>query len=450
MSLMVSVSGIRGIIGETLTDDVVRTFAGAYAAGCPVGSTIVLGRDGRPSGAGFANVAAEAITAAGCHVCDLDIVSTPAAALVVRSTQAAGGLLITASHNPPEWNGLKFFTPEGQAPSQRHAEPIWQRREAGEFRVVDDDHKGRRHRVDDAVERHIAAVLKHVDTVAVAQRRFKVVLDSNHGAGGHEGKLLLAALGCTVEHMGGTPDGAFDHAPEPTEENLRDLAKAVPLSGAHVGFAQDPDADRLAIVDETGRFIGEEYTLALAARMIFKRMQGVAAANLSCSRMIDDLAQATGCTVIRTPVGEAHVAECIVNHGCILGGEGNGGVIEPRIGMVRDSLVAMSLTLQLMAEEQRPLSEIVDDMPRYTMIKRKFPCAREQVAAALEALQGKFDDARVNDADGIRLDWPEGWVHIRGSNTEPIIRVISEARDEDQAAILVERVMEAVGGVVGA
>jgi phosphomannomutase len=293
-------------------------------------------------------------------------------------------------------------------------------------------------------ERHVAKVLTTINVDTIRRRAFKVVLDSVNGAGGIEGRMLLEKLGCKVTHINAEPTGQFAHTPEPTAENLTGLCDDMRKAGADIGFAQDPDADRLAIVDDKGRYIGEEYTLALAAKFMFATLPGPAATNLSTSRMIDDLAAKAGgkAKVYRTAVGEANVARAIMDHHCVLGGEGNGGIVDPRVVLVRNSLVGMALSLSLLADDKRPLSTIVDEMPHYVMVKQKFEMNREQVAAWLQRVRSAASKGKMNDADGLRIDWPEGWVHLRPSNTEPIARVISEAADEATAKALAKRVSD--------
>lgn len=443
MSLMISVSGVRGIIGETLTPTLAVEMGAAFGSHLG-GGTIVLGRDSRPSGEMIKGAAKSGLLAVGCHVVELGIVSTPGTAIMISELGAAGGVVITASHNPIEWNGIKFLTKEGYAPPPEEAEKIFARYREKHFNYKYVERVGQLERDLTTSQRHVVRVLKTLDAAAIKRRQLRVVLDSVNGAGGGEGKLLLEHLGCRVEHVNAEPTGQFAHPPEPTAENLVSLCEEVRRHGADVGFAQDPDADRLAVVDNTGRYIGEEYTIALAAKQMFARRPGPAAVNLSTSRMIDDLAAATGgkAVVHRTAVGEANVARAIHAQRCVIGGEGNGGVIDPRVGSVRDSLVGMGLVLSLLAEDWRPLAAIVDEMPRYVMVKQKYEMEPARIRAWLESARALARGARVNESDGLRIDWPEGWVHLRPSNTEPIARVIAEAKDAATAEALAKRVAE--------
>jgi len=408
------------------------------------GGTVVLGRDSRPSGGMIAGAMAAGLLSTGCNVVDLGIATTPGTAVMISEAGAVGGVVITASHNPIQWNGIKFLTSEGFAPPPETAETIFARWRERQFRYADIERIGALRRESSADERHVARVLRVLDAAAIRKHRIKVVLDSVNGAGGTEGRMLLEQLGCTVVHINGEPTGRFAHTPEPTAENLTGLCDDVRRSGAVVGFAQDPDADRLAVVDNNGRYIGEEYTVALCAMHMFRHHAGPAAVNLSTSRMIDDLAAKAGQKVFRTAVGEANVARAMAEHRCTIGGEGNGGVIDPRVIRVRDSLVGMGLVLSLLADQARPLSAIVDEMPRYAMIKEKFEMDRAATAPWLDRIRqlSGGGGAKINDSDGVRIDWPTGWVHVRPSNTEPIARVIAEAADAAAARDLVRRVSE--------
>lgn len=428
MSLMMSVSGVRGIIGRTMTPTLAAELGCAFGTSLKGGS-VVVGRDSRPSGPMIERAVVAGLLGAGCDVIQLGIASTPATAMMVRACEADGGVIITASHNPVIWNGIKFLTREGLAPPPEQAEQLFGIHRERAFQLAEVDRLQSPRTVDDAAARHVARVLNIVDAPRIAKQRYKVVLDSVNGAGGEEGRLLLEKLGCDVVHMNGEPTGLFAHVPEPLAENLTDLCDRVRETGAVAGFAQDPDADRLAIVDEDGRYIGEEYTLALCAMHMFAAHPGPAAANLSSSRMIDNLAARAGgpCRVHRSAVGEANVVATMKAHQCVFGGEGNGGIIDPRVVPVRDSLVAMALVLQLMADTERPISRLVGDIPAYVMIKEKFACSKERIARVLDAVRRRFVNEKLDDSDGVRIDFSDGWVHVRGSNTEPIIRIIAEA-----------------------
>lgn len=412
-----------------------------------------LGRDGRPSGAELADAVAQALARQNCDVIDLDVVTTPTVGVMVDHFGADGAIVLTASHNPIEWDGVKCLQPPGVAPDAETAQRVINRFQKSEP-VAESGVAGHVATDDSAVRVHLDRVLRQVDVEAIRARAFRVALDSVNGAGCVIGRVLLEELGCTVVHLNGEPTGVFAHTPEPIEANLTDLAHRAREEGCAIGFAQDPDADRLAIVDETGRYIGEEYTLVLAAKQLLdSRGGGAIAANLSTSRMIDDLAaDYEGASVVRTPVGEANVAQAMQRENALCGGEGNGGVILPEVSLVRDSIGAMALVLNLCAREDRPLSAIVDHLPRYAMLKQKFDLTavggREAVARLLDRARTALPGARVNDVDGVRLDVEAGWVHVRPSNTEPIMRIIAESEGVDAAQTLVDTVARATGIVV--
>ena len=443
MALMVGVSGVRGLVGDTFTPELVLQFARAYGTFLD-GGRVVLGMDSRPSGPLYALAAATGLMAAGCEVTQLGIAMTPTVGRTIQADGYAGGMSITASHNPIPWNGLKFFDQRGLGPAPEEFRQVVEIRDSEGFRplamplpALQTD--------SDAGRRHVQAVLQELEVDLASLKGTKVVLDSVNGAGCADSPALLDALGCTLIHINDEPTGIFSHPPEPLRENLSQLCDVVCRAGAAVGFAQDPDADRLAIVDEKGEYIGEEYTLALAVLSVLSRRPGPVAANLSTSRMIDDIAARFGVPVVRTPVGESHVAHGMLDAGCVIGGEGNGGVIDPRVCLIRDSLSAMSLVLQLMAATGQTISQLVADLPRYASIKEKFECPRDRVTAAVAAVTDQFADHQPNTADGVRVDFPEGWVHLRASNTEPIVRFIAEAKDPAAADRLVGQVRAAAG-----
>jgi phosphomannomutase len=454
-ALMIGISGMRGTIGGTLTPPVVGRMAAAFAVylkksiGGGKRPKVVFGRDSRPSGPWVRDAAVAALIASGIELIDLDIVSTPGVAMMVKHLSADAGIVATASHNPIQWNGLKFLNSDGVAPPPGDAAAIKQLYEdqRTDFVAVQDLVPPQRNAQTHAL--HVRRVLEHVDVNGIAARRYKVVLDSVNGAGSVATATLLSKLGCELIHLNGTPDGQFPHEPEPTEKNLTGLAEEVRRQRAAVGFAQDPDADRLAIVDETGRYIGEEYSLVLCAKWMLSRRPGIAVTNLSSSRMLDDVAAAHNSKVIRTPVGEANVIAAMLANGAVIGGEGNGGVIDPRIVPGRDSLVGIAYVLQLMAATGFPLSKLISQIPRYQIVKTKFPCRREDAERAVAALRAKFADQRLDLADGIRIDWPDAWVHARPSNTEPIMRIIAEAPDQATAEKSIARVQSIVNEALG-
>lgn len=455
---MIGVSGLRGTIGSTLTPETIIRWCGAFATYLKQNEqpangrhfVVVFGRDSRPSGPFVRDAATAALTASGIEVIDLGIVTTPGTAMMVGRLNADAGVVATASHNPIVWNGIKFLNRRMVAPPPGAVNRIIELYHASATSYAKVEQIVQPSQNSETNTYHVNRVLQHVDVLGISTKRFKVVLDSVNGAGSVSGATLLSKLGCSVVHLNGKPDGQFAHEPEPIAKNLTQLADEVRKQKAHVGFAQDPDADRLAIVDDTGTFIGEEYTLALAAKYILSRKPGaIAAANLSTSRMLDDLAAQHGGKVLRTPVGEANVADAMLREGSIIGGEGNGGVIDPRIVPGRDSLVAMAYVLALLARENKPLSEIVNSIPRYQIIKDKFECKRDDANRAVEAVKKAFASEKVDLQDGIRIDWPDSWVHARASNTEPIMRIIAEAPTKEVAEQRIGAVKQVVDQTLG-
>lgn len=452
MGLIISVSGLRGVVGVDLTvfDALKAGMLFANALGDDTKGPVVLAGDSRPSGGAIRAAVAAGLMGAGKDIIDLGIVTTPGAALMVRQLKAEGGCIVTASHNPFEWNGIKFIGPDGLAFDKKRAELIKERFSGPLPMHKTADLCGGMKRLDTTHERHVQAVLDSMDKnllKKIRQKRYKVVLDSINGAGCEGTAILLKRLGCELIHMNNEPTGFFAHRPEPTEENLVTLVSAVKKYKADIGFAQDPDGDRLAVVDDTGRYIGEEYTLVLASWFVLKRRPGPIAVNLSTSRMIEDLAARFGQKVIRTPVGEANVARAVIEYNCPIGGEGNGGVIYPDVVPVRDSFSAIALILQLMAETDSKVSELVKGLPSYVMIKKKFPAESQKVGRIISLLIEKYRQHKIDITDGVRIDFPErkAWVHIRPSNTEPIVRIIAEAKSRDDAEALIGMITEDIG-----
>jgi len=452
--LMLSVSGLRGIVGASLTPEVAARFGGAVAgwARAQRGAArprLVLGRDSRPSGPALARAACAGATAAGAEVLDAGLVATPTLAVAVDHLRADAGIMVTASHNPAPWNGLKPLAAGGVAPPAADSAQIIGRFEASSGPEVDMAGGVWPEPFDGAGAIHIERVLGQVEAERIRAAGLRVVLDSACGAGGPVAARLLDALGVAHENLAGEPTGDFPHPPEPVREHLGGLCEAVARRGADLGLAQDPDADRLAIVDAAGRYLGEEYTLVLGASRLLARhgRGGAVVTNLSTSRMIDDLAARHAARVIRTPVGEAHVAAAMAEAGAVAGGEGNGGLIVPGVSRVRDSLAAMALILEGVAACGRPVGVLADELGGYAMEKAKQAVGARPFAELAHALEAVFRDAaRVDRQDGIRFDWPEAWLHVRPSNTEPIVRLIAEAPDRAQVRRLMARAGTALEG----
>ena len=447
--LIISISGMRGIVGETLTDSVTHNYGCAFGTflknSCAGGTkklSVCIGRDSRASGPMLKSAIASGLCDTGIDVVDLAIVPTPSVGVMVRQLGCSGGVVITASHNPIQYNGIKLLLSNSIAPPAEKAEQIKRLFLGGKFSLADSRNRGKLTSNEQTDAVHVSKVLSIVDKRVIASKKFRVVLDSVNGAGGRITKRLLNELGCKVVAINDEPTGLFAHAPEPTAENLTGFCETVKNEKAQVGFAQDPDADRLAIIDENGIYIGEEYTLALAAKYIFSRGAGDAATNLSTSRMLDDIAEKAGGRVFRTPVGEAYVAAAMLEHNCIIGGEGNGGVIDLRVNPIRDSLVGIALVLQLMAETGKSISRLAAEIGGYHMIKTKFAADKAQAKKILSAAKKLFANARLNISDGYRFDFDDGWLHLRASNTEPVVRVIAEATTERAVKEYIDAVLK--------
>src|SRR6266581_261853 len=447
-TLMVSVSGVRGLVGIDLTPEVVARWAAAFGTwaknGRPDGPTtrrppVVLGRDARTSGPMFAAAATAGLVSVGCDVVDVGLVATPTVQLAVEHHRAAGGIILTASHNPIEWNALKFVGPDGIFLDGIAGTRV-RELAAGEslpragYKAI-----GGVEADADAIARHLAAVLalRAVDLRKIRRRRFRVALDTVRGAGGAVMPELLERLGCRVTAINLETDGLFPRPPEPVPENLRDLGALVRRTKADIGIAVDPDVDRLAIVDEQGRPIGEDYTLAFAVRAVGPSARRPVVCNLSTSLVVDDAAKASGASVIRAAVGEAYVARKMIELKAVIGGEGNGGVMYPALHVGRDAPVAGALVLALLARERATVSELVARAPRYTIVKAKVPRG-PRLAPVYDGLRRRFPDAVVDTQDGLRLAWPDRWLHVRPSGTEPIIRLIAEAPSGADAERLIE------------
>ena len=441
--LMVSVSGVRGKVGEGLTPEVVAHFAaafGAWASSQGKSRTVIVGRDSRVSGPMFQRVVLSALQSVGVTVIDIGLTTTPSCQLAVEFHHAAGGLMISASHNPIEWNALKMIGSAGLFLDAQQGAAMRALMETGPPRATWD--KLGAIEIDDlAIARHIDRVLAlpFIDVEKIRRRRFKVALDTCRGAGAAVMPQLLDRLGCVVTAINLEPDGRFPHPPEPIPENLHDLEQLVLSAKADIGLAVDPDVDRLALVSEEGRAIGEDYTLALAAKLVLRHRKGPVVINLSTSRVVDDVAKAAGAPLIRAPVGEVNVATRMRTERAAIGGEGNGGVILAELHLGRDAPLGAAIILQLLVEEGRQLSAIVRDHPSYVIVKDKLDRPDASLDTVYDALRRAFPGAEADTQDGLRLAWPDRWVHVRPSGTEPIVRVIAEAPTAADARELVAR-----------
>jgi len=447
-TLKISISGVRGVVGESLTPTLLTRFAQAF--GTYVGQgTIVIGRDTRTSGEMVRQAVVAGLLSSGCRVVDLDVCPVPTVQLLVRSRNARGGIAITASHNPAEWNALKFINSAGLFLNAAQARQLLDIYHQGEYLKLPGAEMRSVEPAPGAIDLHVKAILDALGPVHTGahagRRKLRVAVDSCNGAGSIVAPRLLAALGAEVIPINTTPDGLFPRGAEPVPENLGALCDAVREHGADVGFAQDMDADRLAVVDERGVPVGEEYTLVLAARLVLARERGPVVANLSTTRVLDAVARQFDCPIYRSKIGEANVTEEMQRRGAVVGGEGNGGVIYPRINYARDSLVGMALVLHLLAETARPVSDLISELPRSFMIKEKVGCRSDRVGRVLKRVREEYARWPQDLRDGVKVTTPEGWLLVRGSNTEPIIRLVAEAEEEGEA----QRMVEDLRGIVG-
>lgn len=438
-TLKISISGVRGVIGDSLTPTLLTRFAQAF--GTYVGSgAIVIGRDPRTSGEMVKQAVVAGLLSSGCRVIDVGMCPVPTIQMHVRLLQAQGGVAITASHNPAEWNALKFVGPDGLFLSEGSAHEMLDIYHQGEYTKVASEEIRSVEELSGAGDTHIKSVLDALGPLN--RRRLRVVLDSCNGAGSLVGPKLLESFGAEVIPINNTPNGLFPRAAEPLPENLGELCAAVREHAADIGFAQDMDADRLAIVSEKGVAIGEDYTLVLATQYVLGKEPGPVVANLSSTTVLEDVVAQFGCKLYLSKIGEVNVTDEMVKQKAVIGGEGNGGVIYPRINFARDSLVGMGLVLHLLAERGQTVGELVNTLPVYKMIKKKLPCPSSKIVSVLRMLREEYSEYPLDTRDGIKVKLKDGWFLVRGSNTEPIIRVVAEAQDKARAR-------EIVGTVIG-
>ena len=453
-SLIVSVSGIRGRVGIDLTPSVVAEFAaafGTYVREQGWGSHVAIGRDSRPSGPALVRAATTALQSVGCRVSDLGLVPTPTGLLEIEARGLSGGIIVTASHNPKEWNALKLAGPDGAfLTPERGAEFVAGLRAGKAPAYMAAEELGAVDAIDGAVNRHMDRIidLDLVDPDLVAARGITVALDCARGAGGVILPVLLDRLGCDVVGLELEPDGRFTREPEPIPRNLAGLCELVRREEVDIGMAVDPDVDRLALVDGDGRAIGEDYTLALAARLVLSHQRGVVVANLSTSQIVEEVCLRAGAEYRQAAVGEANVAALMRELGAVVGGEGNGGVILPALHYTRDAPLAMALILQLLAETEASLTELVAEYPQFTIVKERAPASEVELEAVLGQIESRFPGAEIDRRDGVRLAWRDErmWLHLRASGTEPILRLIGEGPQSDEAEV--RRRVEAVGALI--
>ncbi len=451
-SLIRSISGIRGIVGETLLPETVVTYVSAFAQWCG-GGPIVLGNDGRPHGKALTDLARAVLQFSGADVIDCGVVPTPTVQLVTEHSEARGGLVITASHNPAQWNGLKFLNASGVFLDGDENAALFRLADAGERPSIPWNALGTAHPRTDVLDEHIERVLAsaQVDIDAIRARRFRIAVDAVNASGSVIVPRLLERLGCEVLPVACDGSGIFPHTPEPLPENLVSLGEAVRTLRADLGIAVDPDADRLVLFTESGLPFGEEYSITTAVDAVLgmpgARKDRVVAVNLSTTRAVDDIAARHGATVMRSPVGEINVVKLMREHEALIGGEGSGGIIMPAVHAGRDSLVGIALVLHALSAFDGSASAYRATLPQYEIRKFKYSTQGLDTAAVLARTAESFAGERIDARDGVRIDFDAGWVHLRSSNTEPIMRVIAEAADGTEAAALAATVADiAFGG----
>ncbi len=427
--LKIGVSGIRGVVGEFLTPQLASAFAQAF--GTYVGPGLVaLGRDTRASGEMIEHAVACGLLASGCEVVKLGIVPTPTLQIYASQAKLSGGIAVTASHNPPEYNALKLFNRRGLFFNHYERAELLDLYHQSDFRQAT-NREIRRVSVDteSAVRLHIERVLKHVDAERIRRRRFKVALDGVNGAGSRMSvRFLEGELGCELHAIAVDPSQPFPREAEPRPEVLGELRQLVRSTGADVAFAQDPDGDRLAVGDESGRIIDNDDVLALAVDIVLRRTPGPVVVNLTTSSAIDDIAARHGCQALRAPVGEANVVERMMRARAVIGGEGaNGGIIFPGIQYCRDSYFGMALILDRMAETGLPLSVLAAELPKYHRRMGKAAFEHGRLGKMMQELEARLPGASADRSDGLKLKLDDGWIHVRASNTEPILRIAAEA-----------------------
>lgn len=459
MTLIKSISGIRGTIGGPAGDtlnplDIVK-FTSAYAtfirrSAKSTSNTIVVGRDARISGEMVKNVVCGTLMGMGYDVVNIGLATTPTTELAVRMEQAAGGIIITASHNPRHWNALKLLNEQGEFLTSENGAEVLDIAEREDFDYADVDHLGKYRDDNTFNQRHIDAVLglELVDLEAIKKRKFKVCVDAVNSVGGIILPELLSALGVECKVLYGEPTGDFAHNPEPLEKNLSGIMEEVSKGGYDLGVVVDPDVDRLAFIQENGKMYGEEYTLVSVADYILDHVKGATVSNLSSTRALRDVTEKHGCKYYASAVGEVNVTTKMKEVGAVIGGEGNGGVIYPESHYGRDALVGIALFLSSMAQKGCTASELRASYPSYSIAKNRIDLKpTTDIDAILEQVKEKYGnepDVQVTDIDGVKLDFPNKWVHLRKSNTEPIIRVYSEASSMDEADALGKALMDIV------
>lgn len=459
MTLIKSISGIRGTIGgnvgENLTPIDAVKFAAAYGTFLKNSLqkdnlTIVIGRDARISGPMIHQLVMQTLIGLGINVIDLGLSTTPTVEVAVPLEKADGGIILTASHNPKQWNALKLLNNKGEFLSGADGALILEIAESDNFNFAEVDNLGKITEINDYMDRHIDEVLnlKLVDVDAVKQRKFKVVVDGVNSSGGIVIPALLQKMGVEVVKLYCEPNGHFPHNPEPLKEHLTDICELVVKEQADFGIVVDPDVDRLAFISNDGEMFGEEYTLVAVADYVLSKTPGNTVSNMSSSRALKDVTEKHGGIYEASAVGEVNVVELMKKNNAIIGGEGNGGIIYPEIHYGRDALVGVALFLTHLAHQELDVASLRATYPAYFMSKNKIELTPEiNVDAILDAMQKRYANEKITTIDGVKIDLADSWVHLRKSNTEPIIRIYTEAPTQQQADELAEKIMNEMKGI---
>lgn len=439
-TIKATISGLRAVVGDGLDIKTVVEYTEAYACTLPNKAKILVGRDTRLTGKIIANTVISTLIASGIDVIDCGIITTPTALYNVEHLKLHGAIIVTASHNPIEWNALKFVGKNGKFFSQQEVDTLLQYQAEKKSRYTTALKIGKYTKETKAIENHINRIERFIDFAKIKKAKFKVACDYINGSGLVATPQLLKKLGVEEVAINNEDKGVFAHSAEPSPATMKPLSNLVKANECNIGFIQDPDADRLAVVCENGTILSEEYTLALCAKYLFMEGKGDVAVNLSTSRMIDDIAAENGSKVLRTPIGEINVTTRILENKLYFGGEGNGGIIVPSVTPGRDSLLGISLILSLMAKTKKTISELASEIPKYFIEKDKIKVEKIDEELLKSKLTEQFSNMIIHTIDGIKCVFEDKWVHVRSSNTEPIVRIISEAKTKKEAKTLIENV----------
>lgn len=460
MALIKSISGIRGTIGgkvdENLTPLDVVKFTSAFGTWLQNNKnkkdlTLVVGRDARISGSMVNSLVTATLQGLGIHVVDLGLSTTPTVEVMVPELNADGGIILTASHNPKQWNALKLLNEKGEFITGENGTEVLALAESQDFDYAEVDDLGKYETRDDGFDIHIQKILDlpMVDAEAIKAKKFKVVVDAVNSTGGIAIPQLLEELGCEVVKLYCEPNGHFPHNPEPLKEHLGDICELMKTEKADVGIVVDPDVDRLALVDENGELFGEEYTLVAVADYLLRHQKGAAISNLSSSRALRDVARNLGSEYFASAVGEVNVVTLMKEKNAVIGGEGNGGIIYPELHYGRDSLVGVALFLTHLAKENKTVSELRATYPSYFMGKKKIELTPDiDVDSLLTKMEKEYQTADISTIDGVKIDFENNWVHLRKSNTEPIIRIYTEAFSQEEADRLGDEMIEKIRSLI--